>query len=163
VPVWNPFLLHSINEPQRPSAIGSEPMRNLQYQYEFLARIEKSLSLFVSGLFSFLALAHQQAHHIRKLYTGTTFRYDYSHCPFLLADTERRGRVVNSPASYSEGPGFKSRPRRPVMQIEVSRGFPQSLQTNSGLCLKLGHDRFLPNPFPFIIIRLLACHRRCIV
>jgi hypothetical protein len=24
--------------------------------------------------------------------------------------TERRGRVVNTPVSYSEGPGFKSRP-----------------------------------------------------
>jgi hypothetical protein len=33
--------------------------------------------------------------------------------------TERRGRVVNSPASYSGGPGFKSRSRQPAILIEV--------------------------------------------
>jgi len=29
--------------------------------------------------------------------------------------------------------------------------------------LKLGHDRFLPNPFQFIIIHLSSYHRRYIV
>jgi hypothetical protein len=33
--------------------------------------------------------------------------------------TERRGRVVNNPVSYSGGPGFKSRPRRTAILIEV--------------------------------------------
>jgi hypothetical protein len=33
---------------------------------------------------------------------------------------------------------------------EVFRGFPQSLQANVGI-LKLGHYRFLPNPFQFTI------------
>jgi hypothetical protein len=31
---------------------------------------------------------------------------------------------------------------------------PQSLQTNSGIVPRLGHSRFLPSPFQFIIIRL---------
>jgi hypothetical protein len=39
--------------------------------------------------------------------------------------------VVNTPASYSVSPGFKSLPRRLAILIEVFRGFPQSLQTNS--------------------------------
>jgi hypothetical protein len=47
--------------------------------------------------------------------------------------TERRGWVVNTPASYSEGPSFKIRPRRLAMLIEVFRGFTQSLQANSSL------------------------------
>jgi hypothetical protein len=29
--------------------------------------------------------------------------------------------------------------------------------------LKLGHDRFLPNPFQFIVIHLSSYHRRCMV
>jgi hypothetical protein len=40
-----------------------------------------------------------------------------------LRSTEPRGRVVNNLASYSEGPGFDSRPRPPAILIEVFRGF----------------------------------------
>jgi hypothetical protein len=36
------------------------------------------------------------------------------------------------------------------MLTEV-RGFLQSLQTNAGIVPRLGHNRFLPNPFQFII------------
>jgi hypothetical protein len=46
---------------------------------------------------------------------------------------ERRGRVVNPPASYPGGPEFKSRPRRSAMLIEAFRGFRQSLQANAGI------------------------------
>jgi hypothetical protein len=46
---------------------------------------------------------------------------------------ERRGRVVNTPASYSGGPRFKSQPRLPVMLIEFFCGFPQSLHAISGM------------------------------
>jgi hypothetical protein len=45
--------------------------------------------------------------------------------------TKRRGRVVNTPTSYSGGPGFDYRSRRPAILIEVFRGFPQSLQANA--------------------------------
>jgi hypothetical protein len=41
---------------------------------------------------------------------------------------ERRGRVVSTPALYSGGPGFESRPRRPAVLIEGFCGFLQSLQ-----------------------------------
>jgi hypothetical protein len=41
---------------------------------------------------------------------------------------KRRGRVVNTPASYSRGPRFKSRLGDQL--TEVSHGFLQSLQTN---------------------------------
>jgi hypothetical protein len=44
--------------------------------------------------------------------------------PFPTGPIERRGRVVNSPASYLGCPGFKSRPRRPAILIKVFRGFP---------------------------------------
>jgi hypothetical protein len=38
-------------------------------------------------------------------------------------ETECRGRVVNAPALYSGGPGFKSWPQQPAILIEVVRGF----------------------------------------
>jgi hypothetical protein len=47
--------------------------------------------------------------------------------------TERRGRVVNTPTSYSGGPGFDYRPRRSAILTESFRGFSQSLQANSGI------------------------------
>jgi hypothetical protein len=47
--------------------------------------------------------------------------------------TERRGRVFDTPASYSGGPGLKSRSRRQAILIEVLHGFTQYLQTNSGI------------------------------
>jgi hypothetical protein len=47
--------------------------------------------------------------------------------------TERHGRVVNTPTSYSGGPGLESRPRRPAILIEGFRGFPQSLQDIVGI------------------------------
>jgi hypothetical protein len=48
---------------------------------------------------------------------------------------ERRGRVAVTPASYSRGPGFKYRPRRPAILVEVFRGSPQSLQANAGIII----------------------------
>jgi hypothetical protein len=71
--------------------------------------------------------------------------------------------VVKIHASYSGGPGFESRTRRPAILLEVFGGFPQSLLANSGIVLKLGHDLFLTNYFPFIIIHLPSYHRRYIV
>jgi hypothetical protein len=50
----------------------------------------------------------------------------------LVSGNERRRRVVNTPASYSEGHGLESRNWRPVIQIEVFRGFFQFLQVNAG-------------------------------
>jgi hypothetical protein len=46
----------------------------------------------------------------------------------------------------------------PAILAEDFRDFPQSLQENSGMVPRLGHDRFLPNPFRYIIIHLLSCH-----
>jgi hypothetical protein len=46
--------------------------------------------------------------------------------------TERRGSVVITPASYSAGHGFKSRPKDRLSQ-QVSRDFPRFLQTNAGI------------------------------
>jgi hypothetical protein len=53
------------------------------------------------------------------------------HLSLSYKRTERRGRVVNTPASYLEGPGFKSLPRRPATLIEVFRGFSLSFQVNA--------------------------------
>jgi hypothetical protein len=47
--------------------------------------------------------------------------------------TERRGWVVNTPASYLGGPGLDYRPRRQEIQIEVFREFPQTLQAKAGI------------------------------
>jgi hypothetical protein len=84
-----------------------------------------------------------------------TCHYVKSFEDLLLRDshtTACRGRVVNTPASYSGGPGFKISARRPAILAEVFRGF---FSVPSGECidsaLKLGYNRFLPNPFQFII------------
>jgi hypothetical protein len=60
--------------------------------------------------------------------------------------TERRGQLVNTPASYSEGPRVQISSRIPTIQTHAVRGFRQSLQANAGSALKLGYDRFLPHP-----------------
>jgi hypothetical protein len=63
---------------------------------------------------------------------------------------ECRGRAVNTPVSYSGGPGFKSR-----SGYWLSRGFSWFSSVPKGNCLygilKLGHDRFLPHPFQTIV------------
>jgi hypothetical protein len=40
---------------------------------------------------------------------------------------------------------------RPTILTGFFRSFPQPLQANAGIALKLGHDRFLPNPFQFTL------------
>jgi hypothetical protein len=52
---------------------------------------------------------------------------------FTTCEAEHRGRVLNTPASYSGGPEYKSRLRRPAILIEGFRGFSQSLQANVGI------------------------------
>jgi hypothetical protein len=47
------------------------------------------------------------------------------------AGTERRCRVANTSALYSECPGFKN--SAPALLLEDFRGFPQSLQANIGI------------------------------
>jgi hypothetical protein len=57
----------------------------------------------------------------------------------------------NTTPSYSEGPGFKTRPedRLSWLSFSVSSVPPGECQDSA---LKFGHDRFLPNPFHFIIL-----------
>jgi hypothetical protein len=63
--------------------------------------------------------------------------------------------VVNTTASYARGPVFKSRPRN-----QVSWGFSCFFSVSPGkfwdCTLKVGYDRFLPNPFHFIR-RYMVC------
>jgi hypothetical protein len=47
----------------------------------------------------------------------------YSYISYTL--TQRRGRVINTPASYLGGPGFKCRPLRPAILTDVLRGLSQ--------------------------------------
>jgi hypothetical protein len=74
----------------------------------------------------------------------------------------RRGRVVSSLASYSGGPGFKSRPGGRLPWLRVFMVFLSPSRQMLGQYLKLGHDRFLPHPFQFIV-HYLPLIRRCIV
>jgi hypothetical protein len=69
--------------------------------------------------------------------------------------TERRGRVVRTPASYTAGPGFKTCKWRPAILTEVFRGFPCSLLAEVGKSayLKLGHDYSLVHT----ILELIFC------
>jgi hypothetical protein len=63
--------------------------------------------------------------------------------------TKSRGREVNTPASYSWGPGFKSRTRKCFSDWCV-RGFPQSLYKMPEWRLKLGQNRLLTRPHHII-------------
>jgi hypothetical protein len=65
--------------------------------------------------------------------------------------TELRGRVVSTPASYSEGPVSNLDPESgyPDLGISWFSSVPPGKFRDS--TLKLCHDRFLPRPFQFII------------
>jgi hypothetical protein len=54
-----------------------------------------------------------------------------------------RGDALEASVSISGG--------TPDIPTEVLRGLPQSIQVNKGIVLRLGHDRFLPKPFRFIL------------
>jgi hypothetical protein len=72
--------------------------------------------------------------------------------------TERRGRVVSTPAWYSGGPGFKSLrgDRLPRLSFFMFFSVPPGKLRETAL--KLGHDRFIPHYFQ-LIIHLSSCHR----
>jgi hypothetical protein len=55
---------------------------------------------------------------------------------------ERPGRVVNTPASYSGGPGLKYRPRRLAIMTDVFVIFLSPSNRCLDSTLKLGHYRF---------------------
>jgi hypothetical protein len=57
-------------------------------------------------------------------------------------ETKRRRRVISTRASYSGGPGFKFR-----LPWLFFCGFPVPPGECWDSILKLGHDRFFPNPF----------------
>jgi hypothetical protein len=63
--------------------------------------------------------------------------------------------VGSTLTSYSESHGFKSRPRDRLSWYKFFYGCPNSGQTNTGIIAyqKVGHDRFLPRTFQFIIHR----------
>jgi hypothetical protein len=63
--------------------------------------------------------------------------------------------VVNSHALYLGGPGFKSQPWRPATLIEVFRAMSVPPGEFRDSTLKLGHYRFLPNPFQVVILLVI--------
>jgi hypothetical protein len=81
---------------------------------------------------------------------------------FLVFQTERHGRVVSIPASYSGGRGFKSRPGDQLFWLRFLVVFLSPSRQMPGYYLKLGHDRFLPHPFQFIV-HYHPLIRRCVV
>jgi hypothetical protein len=40
----------------------------------------------------------------------------------------------------------------PEILTEIFRGFPQPLDANVGVVLRIGHNRFLPNSIQFLLI-----------
>jgi hypothetical protein len=75
----------------------------------------------------------------RKLIFPTTFYKRKIRCNNLITDC--RGPVVNTCASYSVGPGFKSRPEDRLYSLNFC-GFPQYLQANVGIksCPTIFHE-----------------------
>jgi hypothetical protein len=67
----------------------------------------------------------------------------------LYQMTERFSVVVGS---YSGGARFDTRKENRICDWSFRR-FPQSLAANDIIVPRVGHDRFLPNPFQFIIHR----------
>jgi hypothetical protein len=80
------------------------------------------------------------------------------HYTFRQITYERRSGVVNTPASYSRGPGLKSRPGYQQCCLRFSRSSSVPPGEYRDSTLKLGHYRLLPNPFKFIIINLSPFH-----
>jgi hypothetical protein len=64
--------------------------------------------------------------------------------------TERRGPVVKTPTSNLGGSSIKSRPGDRLLWVSFVVFLSPSRQI-PGYHLRLGHDRFLPNTFQFII------------
>jgi hypothetical protein len=91
----------------------------------FLAETESSLNCFKAVIFS-LVTCHKLS-------------------------SESRGQMVNIPASYSGGPGFKSRPGDRLSWLRYFVVFLSSSKQMQGSTSKLGYDHFLPHPFQFII------------
>jgi hypothetical protein len=77
----------------------------------------------------------------------------------LLA--ERRVRVVNTNTSYSGGPGFDCRPRRPAILIEVLRGFPLSLRANAGIVPKIRSRPLPTKSFPTHNYSIILSSTQC--
>jgi hypothetical protein len=84
-------------------------------------------------LFPYLSTAYEQ---IRALQTGVTEQtvlvngwIFFSLCSLLHFIPNA---VVHTPASYSGGPRFKSRPGE-RLSLVIFRGFPQSFQVNAGI------------------------------
>jgi hypothetical protein len=65
--------------------------------------------------------------------------------------TERRGRVVNTPAAYSRGPGFTSRSGDRLSSLRFVVLFLSHYRQMMGLYLKIWPRPLLPHPFHFII------------
>jgi hypothetical protein len=60
---------------------------------------------------------------------------------------------------FTKGPVFKSQSRRRAMLIEVFVVFLSPSGRIPAYCLKLDHELFVPNSFPFIVIHLSPYHR----
>jgi hypothetical protein len=64
---------------------------------------------------------------------------------------ERRGKVVNTRASYSAGPGFQSRLGNRLSWLKSFAAFRSLSRRMLGWYRKWDHYLFLPHPFQFII------------
>jgi hypothetical protein len=62
--------------------------------------------------------------------------------------TEGCGRVVSTPASYSGGPGLKSRPGNRLSSFEVFRDFSQFFQINIRRETSIRPRQFPSTSFP---------------
>jgi hypothetical protein len=76
---------------------------------------------------------------------------------WFTSTTERRGRVVKTPASYSGCSRFKSGPGDRLSWLRSFVVFSAPLSKCRDRTAKLGHDPFLSRPFQFVI-KLLSFH-----
>jgi hypothetical protein len=70
---------------------------------------------------------------------------------FLTQYTDRRSRVVNTPASYSGVPGFKSYPGYRLTWSSFVVVFLSPWRQMPGKFLEFSHDRFPTQPFLFTV------------
>jgi hypothetical protein len=93
---------------------------------EELVRFQSGFNCILSQSVTRMTTADRPGFDSQHMYFSTTSKS-------TLQTTERPGRVVNAPASYSGCFVFEPRLRRPVILTEGFRGFPQSLQANAGI------------------------------
>jgi hypothetical protein len=105
----------------------------------------------ISVLLNVFILSNLEVENAAQVYCDGQQRINFAEIKvegtFYGNHTERRGRVVTTPATCMVGSGFKSHPGDQVSWLRLFVVFLSHSRDMPGWYLELGHDRFLRYPF----------------